>query len=99
MKNVSALWFIKMLRGAGGIFNKLSTSLGDSDRFFIEGGFAFLVNQLEKKIVEEKGIIRLLEKVNEIKKIDDRIYVSTSSRRFKQVFFFNFASFKIIWSG
>ncbi|XP_043288512.1 amine oxidase [flavin-containing] B [Venturia canescens] len=80
LDEVSALWFLVMLTGAGGVFAKFAASLSKRKRFFIEGGFELLVKKLEQRIIDLGGNIRRSENVVKIEDNDRAILVTTAVR-------------------
>lgn len=94
---VSALWFLVMLSGAGGVFEKFAVTLSKKKRFFVEGGFENVVNRLEQKIVDLGASIRRSEDVVKIENNERAIYVTTARGNARNIFkrvFWNSASQK-----
>ncbi|XP_076393395.1 amine oxidase [flavin-containing] A-like [Megachile rotundata] len=77
LNDVSALWLLVTLNGASGLFNRLRITIGDDNRFFIQGGVIKIAQELLRNILRLNGKIRYQETVNEVKFNDDRVYVFT----------------------
>ncbi|XP_011495939.1 PREDICTED: amine oxidase [flavin-containing] A-like [Ceratosolen solmsi marchali] len=82
LKNISALWYIVMLNGAGGFIQRLRVTLGDSNRYFIQGGAMNIARLLTKNINKENQI-HCHESVNKIQFNDDRAYIWTNKGHYK----------------
>ncbi|XP_043257643.1 amine oxidase [flavin-containing] A-like [Colletes gigas] len=83
LNNVSALWMLVMLNGASGILNRLKITIGDNNRYFVQGGMTKIVQELFKNILKQDGKVKFVERVNEIKFNDDRAYVRTEKSYLK----------------
>ncbi|XP_076221856.1 amine oxidase [flavin-containing] A-like [Nomia melanderi] len=83
LKNISSLWLLVMLNGSSGFFNRLRFTIGDENRYFIQGGMTNIVQELLKKVIHHGGKIRYLDPVNKIRFNDDRAYVQTERKCFK----------------
>ncbi|XP_051162805.1 amine oxidase [flavin-containing]-like isoform X2 [Leptopilina boulardi] len=83
LKKVSTLWYLFLLNGAGGFFQRLKITLGDEKRFFIKNGMAELVKILSSTIKKKQGVINCLEPVSNIQFSDTRAYVTTNNKLYK----------------
>ncbi|CAK9833767.1 Amine oxidase [flavin-containing] A [Anthophora retusa] len=83
LNNVSALWFLVLLNGASGLFNRLKVMIGDSNRYFVQGGMIKIVQELLKNILRHHGEVRYAEPVNKIIVTDERVHVFTENNHYR----------------
>ncbi|XP_076243927.1 amine oxidase [flavin-containing] B-like [Calliopsis andreniformis] len=83
LDDISALWFIAMLNGASGLLNRLKITIGDRNRYFIQGGVSKVAQELLKRILMERGKIKYVQSVNKIIFNEDRAYVFSEKIRLR----------------
>ncbi|KAL2740245.1 amine oxidase flavin-containing B-like isoform X1 [Vespula squamosa] len=83
LRKLSALWMLIMLNGAGGLLDRLKVTMGDENRYFVQGGMAQLTKKLLKYIHAEHCDIIYGEIVTNIQFNDDRAYCYTKENCFK----------------
>ncbi|KAJ8683709.1 hypothetical protein QAD02_019501 [Eretmocerus hayati] len=82
LENISAFWYLTMLNGAGGFIKRLRVTLGDPDRFYIQGGAINIAKSLTSSI-KQGSCIQYFESVHKIQFNDDRAYVWTGNGHYK----------------
>ncbi|KAI4500687.1 hypothetical protein M0802_004279 [Mischocyttarus mexicanus] len=83
LRKLSALWMLVMLNGAGGLINRLKVTMGDDNRYFVQGGMTQLTEELLNHILTENGHIIYDEVVTNIQFNEDRAYCYTTRYCFK----------------
>ncbi|KAL2741238.1 amine oxidase flavin-containing B-like isoform X1 [Vespula maculifrons] len=83
LRKLSALWMFVMLNGAGGLLGRLKVTMGDENRYFVQGGMTRITEELLKYILAEDGHIIYNEIVTNIQFNDDRAYCYTTQNCFK----------------
>ncbi|XP_011308275.1 LOW QUALITY PROTEIN: amine oxidase [flavin-containing] A [Fopius arisanus] len=83
LNEVSALWLLEVLHGAGGCFQRVKFFLNNNSRYFIKGGNSVLLQRLTDKIIEENVIMNCSETVSKITFNDFRNFVTTNYKTYK----------------
>ncbi|XP_017792591.1 PREDICTED: amine oxidase [flavin-containing] B-like [Habropoda laboriosa] len=83
LNDVSALWFLVILNGASGLYNRLKVMIGDSNRYFVQGGMIKIVQELLKNILRLRGEIRYADPVYKVTVNDERVHVFTQKKHFR----------------